>query len=251
MRKNHRVHVSGWVVLFSMAWAQFSYAQTDRHVDKVVLNNGSVIWGISELEEGHIKIFLSSQDSLRVPDFMVKSIKTGKFNPELYMERMEGVYYEVSTGALIGKSYYFSENEGSFTASFTGGYKFKRMLGVGLGVGLNYYPEQRHIPVYVDFQGDWFKARVSPFYQLDAGWSFASDRYETNNLERIEGGFFIRPSIGIRWHLATYSWHLKVSYVHQQSTRLFTPIELGNGTTVRSSEDRTLQRAGITLGVSF
>jgi hypothetical protein len=248
---NRKVLLSGWLIFLSIAWAQLSYAQTDRRVDKVVLYNGSVIWGISELENGHIKVFLSQQDSLQIPEFMVKSIKTGKFNRELYMDRMKGVYYEVSTGALIGKSYRFSENEPSFTASFTGGYKFTRMLGVGIGVGLNYYPEQRHVPLFVDIQGDWFKGRVSPFYQFDAGWSFASDLYDTNNLERIQGGLFLRPSLGIRAHLATYSWHLKVSYVHQQSTRDFIPIELGNGTMLTSSEDRILQRAGITVGVSF
>lgn len=237
--------------MFTILFAQYSHGQADRYVDKTVLHNGSVIWGITELEAGQVKILLTAKDSVMVPDYMVKSIKTGKFNPALYSERFEGFYYEFSTGALIGKSHHSSENEGTFTMSFAGGYKFNRLLGLGLGVGLDYYVDQRHVPLFLDIQGDWLEGRVTPFHQLNIGWSLASNRDEITPVEETEGGFYLRPTLGVRWHFPNHSWQLKVSYVRQEATRSFEPIDFRNGSSLETVEDRTMQRIAIAVGVSF
>jgi len=235
-------------------WAYFPHAasgQTDRFLDKVVLNNGSVIWGLTEFQEESVIVFFSPKDSLLVPVSMIKSLKTHKLNPELYLERSQGPYYQFSVGVLMGKSHNTSENKGSFSASFTSGYRFSPMLGLGLGVGLTYYPEQTHVPVYLDVQGDLSKGRVTPFYQLSTGWSWADERGNISQIEKVAGGFYLRPSLGVRWHFAKHSWHLQVSYVRQNSITYFEPWDFGNGSVITNVEDRTFQRMEISIGVSF
>jgi len=228
-----------------------AFGQTDRYLDKVVLINGSVIWGVTELQEGTIKVFLNLKDSLSIPVSMIKSLKTQKLNPELYLNRSQGPYYQVTGGVLLGKGHQYLENTGSFAASFTSGYKISPLFGLGLGVGLNYYPEQIHAPVYLDVQGDLLKGRLTPIYQFSAGWSWADERENISQIGEVQGGFYFRPSLSIRWHFAKNSWHLQLSYVLQNSTIRFEPVDYGNGNVITNVEDRTFQRVGISTGISF
>ena len=233
----------------------FSYgnstAQVDRHIDKVVLTNGSVIWGVSESGPDNLKVWMNQQDSLIIPMATVKSLKTGKLNPELYVNRLQGVYYQFSSGVLVGKYSEYSDNEVNFSASFVSGYKFKPSLGVGLGVGFNLYSDQYHIPLFVDIQGDVLKNRVTPYYQLSLGYSWGYERDNNPSIENIEGGVYFSPAAGVRWHMARHSWHFKVSYVHQESVTHYEPIDFGNGNMITNVEDRSIRRLGVSVGISF
>lgn len=240
-----------WFVALLTFFQQTIFGQTDRFLDKVVLNNGSVLWGVAEFQDETVKVFLSQKDSLSVPISMVKSLKTQKLNPELYLERSQGAYYQVTWGALLGKGNHDSENTSSFAASFTSGYRFKPLLAIGLGVGLNYYPDQIHVPVYLDIQGDLIDGRLTPFYQLSAGWSWADERENISQIGEVQGGFYFRPSLGIRWHFAKHTWHLQLSYMLQNATTYFEPLDFGNGNVITNVEDRTFQRVGISTGISF
>ncbi|MCZ6693079.1 MAG: hypothetical protein O6939_04160 [Bacteroidetes bacterium] len=251
MRTRDRLHVVLCLTIGLLAIQYTAFGQTDRYLDKVVLHNGSVIWGMTEFQQEYIIIFLSEKDSLTVPVSMIKSLKTQKLNPELYLNRSQGAYYQVSWGVLLGKGHQYLENTGSFAASFAGGYKISPLIGLGLGVGLNYYPEQIHVPVYLDVQGDLLKGRLTPFYQFSAGWSWADERENISQIGEVQGGFYFRPSLGIQWHFAKHSWHLQLSYVLQKSTTRFEPVDYGNGNVITNVEDRTFQRVGISTGISF
>ena len=228
-----------------------AYAQETRYLDKVTLNNRSVIWGVAEFSEGSVTVFFTDEDSVSFPLAMVKAVETDRFNPNLYLDRTTGTYYQLTLAMMLGKGHHDSENIGSFSSSVISGYKFMRALGVGIGVGLNYYEDQRHLPLYLDIQGDLLDTRVTPYYQLSMGWSWADGRNTVSQDAKVEGGLYLSPSIGIRWHLAKYSWHLKLSYVRQESTTRFEPIDFGNGNMLTNVENRTLQRVGLGLGVTF
>ena len=225
--------------------------QSDQYLDRVALTNGSVLWGIVEIEEGGVKVFIDDDNLIFVQDSLIKSLKYQKLNPELYLRRTAGVYYQISAGVLIGKGYQHSDNDTNFAAWFTSGYKFNRKFGLGLGVGLNYFPQQRHIPLYLDIQGDLLAGRVTPYYQLNTGWSWADERETFANVDKIEGGWYLRPAIGVRWHYPKHSWHLQVSYVRQNSTTFYEPVDFGNGAMLSSVEDRVIQRLGLSFGISF
>ena len=225
--------------------------QSDQYLDRVALTNGSVLWGIVEIDEGGVKVYMDDDNLIFVQDSLIKSLKYQKLNPELYLQRANGVYYQVSTGVLLGKQYRYAETGTSLAAWFTSGYKFKRMFGLGLGVGLNYFPQQRHVPLYLDIQGDILPGRVTPFYQLNTGWSWADERDTFANIDKVEGGFFLRPAVGVRWHYPKHSWHLQVSYVRQNATTFYEPVDFGNGSMQTNVEDRVFQRLGLSIGLSF
>ena len=249
VHKNLSVLVTA-IMLFTFSNHQVA-AQVDRYVDKVKLNNGSTIWGLTEIKQDQVIIFVTEEDSLIVPAENIKSLKTGKLNPDLYLDRVQKFYYQVSTGVLVGSSHQYSSNEASFSASFISGYKLKRMLGLGLGVGVDFYPNQRHIPLSLDVQGDLIPGRVTPFYQLNVGYGWAQERSVPVELERLTGGLYFRPSVGVKWHFAGHSWLLRISYVRQESKMHYEPIDLGNGSTITTVEDRVLQRLGFGLGIYF
>ena len=239
------------VILLLLLSSNLLSAQVDKYVDKIKLQNGSTIWGLSEVRQDQVVVHFSEEDSLIIPAEHIKSFKTNKLNPELYQDRVKAFYYQVSTGVLVGSSHQYSGNEASFTGSFVSGYKLKQQLGLGLGAGVDFYPGQRHIPIFLDVQGDLLAGRITPFYQLNAGYSWAEERNAPVALESLSGGLYLKPSVGVRWHFARYSWFLRLSYIRQESTSRYEPIDFGSGNILTNVEDRVLQRAGISLGVSF
>jgi hypothetical protein len=239
------------VMLLLLLGSNLVSAQVDKYVDKIKLQNGSTIWGISEVRQDQVVVHVTEEDSLIIPAAHIKSFKRDKLNPELYQDRVKALYYQVSAGVLVGSSHQYSGNEASFTSSFVSGYKLKPQLGLGLGVGVDFYPGQRHIPIFIDLQGDMLAGRITPFYQFNAGYSWAEERDAPVELESLSGGFYLKPSVGVRWHFARYSWFLRFSYIRQESTSRYEPIDFGNGNILTNVEDRVLQRAGISLGVSF
>jgi hypothetical protein len=251
LKVNIKVSIVIKVMLLLLVSSSYIAAQTDKYVDKIKLNNGSTIWGLSEIKQDQVIIHVNAKDSIIIPAENIKSLKTNKLNPELYQDNLEGLYNQVSTGVLVGSTHQYSGNEGSFSASFVSGYKLKQQFGLGLGVGVDYYPSQRHLPVFLDIQGDLIRGRFTPFYQLNLGYSWAHERSAPEDLESLEGGLYLRPSFGVKWHFARYSWFLKLSYVRQESTTRYEPIDFGNGNTITNVEDRVLQRAGISFGISF
>ncbi len=226
-------------------------AQVDKYVDQIKLNNGSTIWGISEIRQDQVIIHVSDEDSVMVSAENIKSMRTNKLNPELYQSRVGGLYYQVSTGVLVGSSHQYSGNEASFSGAFISGYKLKQQLGLGLGVGVDFYPGQRHIPLFLDIQGDLVSGRITPFYQLDIGYSWAEERDAPEELESLTGGLYFKPAVGVKWHFARYSWFLQLSYVRQESTARYQPIDFGNGNLLTNVEERVMQRVGISLGMVF
>ena len=241
-------------VLALLFWCCLSLGvsgQSDRYLDRVALKNGSILWGMVEIEENGIKVFLDDDQTVMVQDTLIKSVKYHKLNPASYNQRNSGMYYQILTGLMVGKPYQYSETMASFAGWFASGYKFNRKFGAGLGVGLNYYPQQRHIPMYIDVQGDLLAGRVTPYYQLNVGWSWADERESFSTVDRVEGGFFLRPAFGVKWHFPKHSWHFQVSYVRQNATTYYEPIDFGNGAMLTNVEDRVLQRMGLSFGISF
>jgi hypothetical protein len=248
---NKLVNQAGLTFLFWSCISLVVVAQSDRYLDRVALKNGSILWGIVEIDENEVKVFLDDDHIVTVQDTLIKSLKYHKLNPASYKQRNSGIYYQLLTGLMVGKAHQYSENVASFAAWFSSGYKFDRKLGAGLGAGLNYYSQQRHIPLYLDIQGDLLAGRVTPYYQLNVGWSWADERESFSTVEKVEGGLFVRPAFGVKWHFPKHSWHFQVSYVRQNATTFYEPIDFGNGAMLTNVEDRVLQRMGLSFGISF
>ncbi len=227
-------------------------AQVDKYLDKVVLKNGSVVWGITEITDDEVLVHMNDEKAISFPLDAIASLKTGKLNPLYFQRKVEGPFYQVNFGVSLGKRHQEFPLEGNPNISVVAGYKFKPLLGVGLGMGWYYFPEFKHTPFFAEVQGDLTKTRVTPFYALRVGWSIASERDVLNNLvDKSKGGFYFEPGAGLKLHAGGHAWLLKVAYLRQRSETTYTPLDIGNGVRILNVEDRTYERTTITLGLVF
>lgn len=237
-----------WLLTFSIN----CLGQVEKYLDKVVLNNGSVIWGIAEMTADEVLVHLDSHQTLSVPLAEVASLQTQKLNPRYYQKSEPGFYYQLVWGITLGKSHVDFPNETSFNISATAGYRFISYFGLGLGVGLYYYPQMRHLPIFLDVQGDLLKTRLTPIYSLRTGWSKAYPRDDlSDQVDETKGGYYLEPGLGLKWQAANHAWQVKVSYLQQHSETIFSPIDFGNGNRLINKETRKFERTTITLGITF
>lgn len=84
---------------------------------------------------------------------------------------------------------------------FVMGHKFSEKAAVGLGVGIDKYPNQALVPLFVDFRGAWDKGqkKVALAYNLMLGYSFHTGLVSpTSGNQKRYGGVMIYPNIGMR-----------------------------------------------------
>lgn len=235
-----------------MIWPQASQAQVEKYMDRLELQNGSVLWGITEIQGDQVVMYLSPSDTISLPKSMIRSLKTQKLNPAFYMVKTPGPFYQVSWGTLIGKSHSQSINQATFSISALGGYKFNSRWSAGLGAGSYYYPQMGILPMFGEVQGDLAESRLTPIYFFRGGWSWAFQRKDNGfAIDDMQGGMFLEPGVGLKWHRAGYALQLKVSYVRQNSKTFFEPLDFGNGTIITNVEKRTFERINLSMGVSF
>ena len=80
------------------------------------------------------------------------------------------------------------------------GYQWNRMLGTGLGLGLETYnPTQGEIlyPVFVELRGYFNESNASFYYTFAGGYSFAIPNEEAG-ISDAKGGLLFHPAIGLR-----------------------------------------------------
>ncbi len=81
----------------------------------------------------------------------------------------------------------------------TFGYKWKSWLAFGLGVGYdNYNLDDRlsTIPIFIDIRGQITDHQVSPFYNIQAGYSIGL-KDEDLLVAENEGGWLVHTSMGV------------------------------------------------------
>ena len=80
------------------------------------------------------------------------------------------------------------------------GYQYSQHVGVGLGLGvisLNASSGENLIPLTFEFRGYLREGKVSPFYNLSAGYAFAPN-FLSNRILDASGGFYSHQSLGLK-----------------------------------------------------
>ncbi len=226
-------------------------AQVEKYLDKVTLKNGSVLWGITELQNDQLMVHITPEHTLAIPIAEVVTLKKQKLNPRYYLKKVPGTYYQVNWGITLGKSHNENPTETTFNASLAAGYRFTTGLAVGMGTGIYYYPQIRTVPWFVEVQGDMLRGRITPSYFLRTGWGWSTDRNQSGLVADTKSGYYLEPGIGLRWYAGKYSWILKVGYLRQHSETVYEPLDFGNGNIVSNVETRTFERTTISLGLIF
>jgi hypothetical protein len=143
-----------------------SVSAQDDKVDVIYLKTGDTL-------KGRIKLIYPGEGFL---------IKTGDHRSvKVYAGDTISITRELMPYYYKEKGYYF-HGEGNIGMQIgtmiINGYKFSRLLSLGLGLGILYDPKASnngfngaYIPVFAEYSGDILKKKVTPYYLVDIGYN--------------------------------------------------------------------------------
>jgi len=176
--------------------------------EKLILQLGPNI--IKTIKDKDIKMLVQDGTATAVSENNPITLSTPD-KPYNFQEK--GLYFESNAQLMLGSSAFFSLPENGdrmnkidpgIGAQLIGGYQINRFIGVGAGVGLDYYylnSGETLLPVFADVRGYLLKRNVSPMYKLQAGYGFAF-KDEDRNMVDAEGGLMWYPALGVRFGAA-------------------------------------------------
>lgn len=192
--------------------------------DVIYLNNGQVIKGqITEMSPNESVEIRSENGTVYTYRMVeVRKISRGdvimptEVNTPRYRDNVEYEKGYWLAGELAGGStaYFKGDNIGYSQLTVINGYRFSEFLRVGIGAGFRYYINNDNrrfksnpwsFPVYLDVRGNIISQRVdrvAPYWSLDAGVAICD-------------GFFVSPTIGIRFGGNRSNFLLGLSYLAQ------------------------------------
>jgi hypothetical protein len=197
------------LLLFSAAL--FSQTEKTECEDVVYLKGGSIFRGtILEYNADSSLVMRSwSGARLQFPSIGVqrivqkckgdKGFKT-PFSQRPYSFKEKGWYHATRVAVLAGAS------GTGIGLQHSTGYKLNRLLGLGLGVGLeNFGPYDgvtETYPIFVELRGYLMPKKITPFYALGAGLGLAKKYSESptwnGGRETWKGGWMVQGQIGYR-----------------------------------------------------
>ena len=203
-------------------------------VDVVWLKDGSRLRGVIikwELERGMefrlltgAVVVIAKKDIDRVMQDVPIDTGTEPHNysfvkeHRVYSFKEEG-WYQNTSGFI---NFSFSGGAGIHHAM---GYRFSRMLGVGIGTGIEThdFTEVRNImPVYAEARGFFAPKKVSPYWAVKLGYGFALkevDQFESPGVQtKAVGGIHFSPELGVRFGGGDVSYYAGIEYKIQDAT---------------------------------
>lgn len=183
--------------------------------DIVYMKNGSVFYGrIMEYTQGkELKIKLSTNGTIvTLKDRKVKKIIQGNVKEPVYKKikrtrkpyqfKEKGLYNATYlTTNMGGSAFDATETDYGYGMQTSFGYQFHRLIGVGAGIGMDYYYKgsgENFMPVFGEVRGYLFPKNITPTYSFAAGYGFAF-KDEDRNIIEADGGLMIHPAVGIRF----------------------------------------------------
>lgn len=228
--------------------------------DVVYLKNGSIFRGQIELYEYGKELRLRLYEN-QVLVFEAKNIKkivqtaneSEKEEKEIeskktYAFREQGFYFHSSLGYIGGNNLWGNYID-AFNVHSQVGYQFNRLIGAGIGTGVDFYNVGLGsiIPVYGAARGYLKKSNFSPFYQLAAGMGIPI-KNENSGFSDSKAGYYLAPELGFRFGASNEAnMTLGIGLTWQKATYITT-----FGDTVTKNEDNyTFRRFNLKIGVLF
>lgn len=184
---------------------------TEKQASIVYLKGGSIFKGeiIEYVQGGVLKLKLANSEAIILLDGKdVKKIIHGEVG-EVFLQKQKKAYRFKERGfynatymnlSVAGSAYSSSRINFGYGVQTSFGYQFNRLLGAGLGIGMDYYYEgsgQNLMPVFGEIRGYLFPKNFTPMYILATGYGFAF-KDEDRNITEAKGGWMIHPAIGFR-----------------------------------------------------
>jgi hypothetical protein len=181
--------------------------------DVIYLKNGQQLEGrILEYQQGvRLMLQLSAGDTLRLRDVEIERIVQKGYLPAealAWQKAPQKKSYAFKEKGLYNALYFSTMNSGGPDSRLklgiglhnSTGYQFNRLLGLGLGLGIDTYglsDGQSIYPLFAEARGYLLRKAVTPYYSLSAGYGFAFKNRDANVIE-AEGGPLLRGIIGLR-----------------------------------------------------
>ena len=278
------------IILLSALLPSFAFAQ-DAKEDVIYLKNGTVYHGtiIEQIPGVSFKIEILGGSVIVIKadeiEKVTKETKTPETGQHAYTK--EELRNSRGRGRAVKGTLGYKDKGGFFEAQFTlmyigtsikvvGGYKINQyaMVGLGIGMGGTYAGATTHgiygdpspysgqyFPIFIHYSGDILKKNITPFYELDAGYAFASNiaAYFFNPNPYYYGGIYNKNTggpmgnagFGVRMYIGrtftlTMSANLNIQYAgtevdnypngynqpsvaHSHTTLLLPGIKIGLG----------------------
>lgn len=203
----------------------FVNADAQYYEEVVYLTNGSIIRGdVIEQTKEVIKIEIAGGSILvykmEEVEKIIKEEKVLKFKKKErdYQIKDTGYFHSISFGFLPGRNAQFGNFAFGGSLHYTFGYQYKRILGVGIGVGTDAYIYnniQNIFPVYLEARGYFSDKPFSPYYRVDVGYGFTTVGNSWNIID-ASGGLYVHPKIGFRFpSRSNAAFVMELGYSHQ------------------------------------
>lgn len=219
-------------------------------LDVVYLESGSVWQGtiLSWEDDGVVMFETLNGVKISIPESQIKRVKQKVITDykvvRPYSFKESGLYHSINLSASVG-----SEEPG-LGATYSAGYRFNRLLGVGIGAGFENFSAGegfKVIPLYAEIRGFVTRTKVSPYYALRAGYGFALASAD-HNIADAQGGWHVNPEVGVRFGGGSkVSYYLGIAAHFQEATYEYDwPFSEG------STTDRYLfKRWEMKMGITF
>lgn len=186
--------------------------------DVVYLQNGSIIRGkILEFEpKGKLKVEIAggtilvyeADDIVRIEkqDLQQAKISETIKDSETFISHRppnKGMYNSIMGGTLLKLDINKLPIPG-VSLKYTAGYNFHHFIGIGGGLGIMSLEGHAVLPIYANIRSYFLKTSASPFVDMNVGYGFIlpSSGDPLNPIGAnvgINGGLYLRPSIGVRF----------------------------------------------------
>ena len=177
---------------------QFLSAQDYTFEDQIKFKNGHVLSGeIIDYRPGDIVVFqLKGGNQLEIPINRIAKIWQDAIGirakrPNLFKEK--GLYFVLNGSTSLN-------NQFGYSLTHTIGYRFNRLVGVGIGGGIENYEDgegKRVVPIYAEARGFLFDKKITPYYSIRAGYGIGLTNDEFG-IREAGGGVHLNPEIGYR-----------------------------------------------------
>jgi len=183
--------------------------QNSECTDILHLRNGSVLRGKITAYTSGVGYEISTWSGLQmtVPEGSVRKIvqrcKDGKRGLKEYDFKEHGLYNATRLSVLAGQNY-TGQNSPGYSLHHSVGWMFNRMLGVGIGGGVEIYNpdsgEPVTYPIFAEVRGYLQAKNVTPFFVLGGGWAFTGKNHQEpwSQIDEWNGGWHAKAQIGYR-----------------------------------------------------
>ena len=226
-------------------------AQEVTSRSKIKLKDGSELQVVitENVPGDYIKIKIQGGTETKIDYSKIESIKHKSFSYHSKFQLPRGFYTDGTINLLFGRSSVDSGPRIGLSFAFTANYRFNSFFSAGIGAepstllvnGGNFY-----LPLYLHLSGAFAERRIAPIYFADAGWTFATDG--SGNLSEVDGGWFIRPGIGVQIDQLIF----KLGYqVQKITTTTEEAVWWRIGDTVITVEERILKNISFGATLTF